>query len=574
MPRHCTPVLPWCDSMRVVASCCSGDLVPAELPQPVRFAVPAFLSIPATERFALFVDAPIASSDGLPVVDGVILLQIKVVENTFRLRHTATIHAIGVREAAQNKGVGSALLMRAVDLAVNYSIRDSTPGDFSWSPFSWRSYVEFFLARGPCLLNWDVLLLLCNHGWCVRRHGHSPSLTSDMSPSDIRYHRAQGAATSSMALVIRGPSISLDGPLLYPGVQSGRALFKSPSELADPPPSSSATSNRTRDRWDCSYSINSAIRRGTLALSQSSSTYPLPGTGLLPFTASLLECQKLESYLEDSSNHSYGVDVGEDGEKFYTHTLHCTVGRNSNVILKGYHMYGTLNGKHDPALQSARTLKTFSKASIRAVVEELPGCAGILQAAMSRLGHGDISVKELSGMVKHVHLLLLDSTSQVDFGWHEDTYDLYIQDNLRDTLLSVIVQLSATFTTAMQLHGFAYHEYGGQGSGVIFHGRAVHRSIPRIRVPPHCAVWKIAFFVDARQFQGGPRKRPREPSAPVPSAEEPGGNSFFEQLDGARADESQVRLCASKPCPPTLWRPIPPPPAFLAVNLDAEEGTL
>jgi hypothetical protein len=299
---------------------------------------------------------------------------------------------------------------------------------------------------------------------------------------------------------------------------------------------------------------------------------------LLPFTAPLLECQKLESYLEDSSNHSYWVDVDADGEPNYKHSLRCTVGRSSNIILKGYHMYGTLNGKHYPALQSARTLKTFSKASIRAVVEELPGCAGILQAAMSRLGHGDLSKEQLSNIVKHVHFLLLDSTSQVDFGWHEDTYDLYVQDNVRDTLLSVIVQLSATFTTAMQLHGFAYHEYGGQGSGVIFHGRAVHRSIPRIRVPPHCAVWKIAFFVDARRFQGGPCKRPLVPSAPVPSAEEPGGNSFFKQRDSARADESQVRLCASKPCPPTLWRPIPSPPhplpALLAVNLDAEEGTL
>ena len=498
MPRHRTPVLPWCDSMRVVSCCRSGDLVPADLPESARFAVTAFSSIPAAERFALFVDARNASSGVAAVVDGVILLQIKAVEGT--LHYTATIHAIGVREAAQNKGMGSALLMRAVDLAVSHSLRDSAPGGYSHALPRAKSYVELFLARGPCLLNWDVLLLLCNHGWCVRRHVQSPSRTSDMSASDIRYHRAAGTVTSSMALTVRGPSISLDGPLLYPGVKSGRGLFKTPSVLAAPPPSIDAGSKRTRDRWDCSYSINSAIRRGTLALSQSSSTYPLPGTGLLPFTAPLLECQKLESYLEDSSNHSYGVDVGLNGELVYKHLLHCEVGHSSSVILKGYHMYATLNGKHDPALQSARTLKTFSKASIKAVVEELPGCAGILQAAMSRLGHGNMSIEQLSDMVKHVHMLLLDSTSQVDFGWHEDTYDLFVQDQLRDTLLSVIVQLSATFTTAMQLHGFAYHEYGGQGSGVIFHGRAVHRSIPRIRVPPHCAVWKIAFFVDARRF--------------------------------------------------------------------------
>ena len=173
MPRRCTPVLPWCDSMRVVSCCRSGDLVPAELPESVRFAVTAFLSIPAAERFALFVDARNASSGVAAGVNGVLLLQIKDVEGS--LRHRATIHAFGVRAAAQNKGMGSALLMRAVDLAVNHSIRDSTPGGFSHACPPVGSYVEFFLARGPCLLNWDVLLLLCNHGWCVRRHGQSPS---------------------------------------------------------------------------------------------------------------------------------------------------------------------------------------------------------------------------------------------------------------------------------------------------------------------------------------------------------------------------------------------------------------
>lgn len=479
--------------MRVVSCCGSSDLVPADLPESVRFAATAFLSVPAAERFALFVDARNASSGAAAVVDGVVLLQIKADEG--KLHHTATVHAIGVREAAQNKGMGSALLMRAVDLAVNRSVRDSTPGGFSHALPRANACVEFFLARGPCLLKWDVLLLLCNHGWCVRQ----PSQTRDMLPADIRHHRAAGTVTSSMALLIRGPSMSLDGPLLYPGVASGRGLFKAPSELDAPPPPMDANFKKKRDRWDCSYDINSAIRRGSLPLSQLSSTYPLPGTGLLPFNAPLLECQKLESYLEDARNHSHGVRVAEDGELIYEHSLRT---HSSNVVAKGYHQYATLNGKHDPALQSARTLKTFSKASIKAVVEELPGCAGILQAAMSRLGHGEISIEQLSDMVKHVHMLLLDSTSQVDFGWHEDTYDLYVHDNMRDTLLSVIVQLSATFTTAMQMHGFAYHEYGGQGSGVIFHGRAVHRSIPRIRVPSHCAVWKIAFFVDARRFHG------------------------------------------------------------------------
>ena len=173
------------------------------------------------------------------------------------------------------------------------------------------------------------------------------------------------------------------------------------------------------------------------------------------------------------------------------------------VALRGYYNYRTLNGAHYPELQSARTLRTVDLKSIAAALRDLPGLFGILQSAVARLGHPDLSLEQVIEMVRHVHILLLDHTSQVDFGWHKDTYDLFVQDNLRDTMLSVIVQLSATFTTAMQLHGFAYHEYGERGSGVIFHGRALHRSIPRVQVPPHRAVWKVAFFLDARRFWAG-----------------------------------------------------------------------
>lgn len=493
MPRHCTSVLPWRDSMRVVPSCSSSALLSADLPECVRFALAAFLSIPVAERFALFVHARNTSSDTSVVANGVVLLQLQT--GLGSVRHVATIHAIGVRDGSQDKGIASALLMRAVDLAVQQSIHDYLRGGCSPSIPPARSYVEFVLARGACLQHWDIILLLCHHGWCIRRQRQSPSQTSELSPADIRHHRAAGTWPASLALTVQGPLISLDGPLLYPGVESGRGLFKTPSELAAPPAQYTAGSKLTQDRWDCSYRINSAILRGTLPLSQISATYPLPGTGLLPFAAPLLECQELESYLEDRSKHVYEVDVDKRGEHVFEHFLRCPFGQ---AIMKGYQRYSTLNGKHDPTLQSARTLKTFSKQTIKAVIERVPGCAGILQAAMARLGHGDLSIEHLTDKVKHIHMLLLDSTSQVDFGWHEDTYDLLVQNNLRDTMISVIVQLSATFTTAMQVHGFAYHEYGGQASGVIFHGRAVHRSIPRVRVPPHRAVWKVAFFVDAR----------------------------------------------------------------------------
>ena len=232
MSRHCTPVLPWCDSMRVVWCRSSSDLVAAELPVCTRFAVAAFLSIPAAERVALFVDAPNTSSGVPAVANGVLLLQLKI--DSGSLRHAATIHAIGVREDAQDKGIANALLMRAVALAVQHSIHASIDVGSSLACPRAGSNVEFFLARGSCLHQWDVLLLLCNHGWRIRQHGQSPSHSSELSPSDIRDYRAERRLPMSLALTVRGPVISLDGPLLYPGVESGRVLFKAPSEL--PPP--------------------------------------------------------------------------------------------------------------------------------------------------------------------------------------------------------------------------------------------------------------------------------------------------------------------------------------------------
>ena len=173
------------------------------------------------------------------------------------------------------------------------------------------------------------------------------------------------------------------------------------------------------------------------------------------------------------------------------------------VVEGSQHHTATIHAIGVRQAEQNKGVAVSSTKSIHALLHDVPGCAGILIAAMSRLGHGDLSLEDLTQMVKHVHMLLLDSTSQVDFGWHEDTYDLDIHSGVRETMLSIIVQLSATFTTAMQLHGFAYHEYGGQASGIIFHGRALHRSVPRIRVPPHHSVWKVAFFVDARRLHVG-----------------------------------------------------------------------
>ena len=286
--------------------------------------------------------------------------------------------------------------------------------------------------------------------------------------------------------------MSVLGPLLYPGVESGIHVFKKPVELAPAP----ARNTPKGERWTRSYHINTLLAKGMYPLSADSGVHPLPSKGLLPFFANVRDCQVLEDYLADIAHHTFEVIEDKKGREIILHEL-CLPG---GTKLQGYMDYRTLNGDHDPTLQSTRTLKTSGKAQIRAALMELPGSLGILQSALERLGHGGFSVQELMEMVRHIHFLVLDHHAQVDFGWHEDTFDLFVNGDQRRTMLSIIVQLSATFTTAMQLWGFAYHEYAGQAAGVIFHGQALHRSVPRLRIPRHRAVWKIAYFVDARAF--------------------------------------------------------------------------
>lgn len=107
----------------------------------------------------------------------------------------------------------------------------------------------------------------------------------------------------------------------------------------------------------------------------------------------------------------------------------------------------------------------------RACLNELPGLSDILKAAFAHLGHPCMTVQRLTEVCIHIHFLLLDMHSQVDFDWHEDTWDISIQESKRNHMLSIITQLSATFSTAMQVFGFGYHEYAGQGAGTIFQSR-------------------------------------------------------------------------------------------------------
>jgi GNAT superfamily N-acetyltransferase len=491
-------VTQWRSSVRVVPSYPAVKEYLKLLPDSTHLSAAAFCSVPAANRVALLVDAPSNPPTGLPTTAGIagaLLMEISCARNANVAQ--VKIHSLGVHESVQDRGLASALLMRAVDVAVAHVIDDPN----ETGAFVCASALSFCLADGHCRRNWDVLLLLLRHGWRIWTQG-----AAELLVGHAHRYRAEKRSVYEFDLTVAGPMVPLRGPVLYPGVQSGVQLFKKPVQLAAPPPRITSRG----EKWTKSYKINDNLQRGIIPLCVESGVRPLPAKGLLPFFANVRDCQVLEDYLADVANHTFNVTTDKHDREILVHKLRLPGGTE----LEGYMDYGTLNGKHDSLLQSVRTLKTKGKAQVHTALMELPGCRDILQSAMERLGHGGITVEQMTNALRHLHILNLDRHAQVDFGWHEDTYDLNVTESQRDTTLSIIVQLSATFTTAMQLWGFAYHEYPGQAAGVVFHGRALHRSVPRVHIPHHRSVWKIAYFVDASALPsrrvGAKSKKPCE----------------------------------------------------------------
>ena len=102
-------------------------------------------------------------------------------------------------------------------------------------------------------------------------------------------------------------------------------------------------------------------------------------------------------------------------------------------------------------------MRTSSPAEVKVSLAVMPGLKELLGEALKKIGLA-VQPGHLHEHVLHLHFLLLDEFSQVDFGWHEDTYDLYITGPKRDGVISIIIQLSTSFSTAMQVYGFPYYE--------------------------------------------------------------------------------------------------------------------
>ena len=446
------------------------DVFAFEHPQETRSSIASFRGVPAANRVILTAHSKTAAH---PV--GMLLVEVcpnAGGSNTSRLGCHATIHSLYVRPEARGSGMGNALMQRAVTFCAAVAARKCEQDASVSMRLTWR------LADGSCRRHPATLRLLLRHGWRV-------VLNAEKELSMPVLKRMEDADTdmNHVDVSVTGPTFPLDLPILRADCVCGMANFVAPDAM----PAAPSTPGMLR-LYESSFKINRQLILGKMPLLPLGTVFPAPNKGLLPFCAPLQACVDLEEYLSTPEHHSFS-----DAHGHLIHHLHV-----GDARLPGYEKYDAVNKLHVANAQSLRTSVANSEAKIEAAIYSLPGLALILQTGLRKIGLkiGN-APRALLQYVRHIHFLLLDGTSQVDFSWHEDTYDVDVSNKeVRDRYISIIVQLSATFTTAVQILNFPYHEYPGLGAGVIFHSRALHRSVSRVSIPNGHAVWKVAVFLD------------------------------------------------------------------------------
>ena len=468
---------PQWNNVRRVVGVEDDEICPSLVPEDARSSLHSLSRVPERFRFGVFAhdDASTtwdACGDPSEYV-GLLLFELKQPASPTG-GFTAIIHTFYVNPSCRHKGLGGSLIQHAFAMAVCH-VQELLKS----CSCSRRAVLTWELARGSCRRRPDTLLCLATQGWRVVQDGDKVLEMDTLS--DWLVHDKD---VSRLDVELFGPQTRVGVGLgcLSVAFPSGLSHFKTPQQLPAPPKD---------HRFKRSFQ-----------LCEETLMYPqpfLPGgvvtarddLGLLPFVVPILYCQQLESFLADASKHSLTTGKEKNsGQMFMEHRLHL----DDESSLIGYDKYSALNVTHWPELQGLRTLRTASIADVHKAIKVMPGLAQVLLEATDRIGLKLVQ-RELDKHILHLHFLYLDGTSQVDFDWHEDTFDLSIPSQKRDGVLSVIVQLSTSFSTAMQVHGFPYFEYKGQGCGVIFHGRCLHRTVSRQCVPSRYGVWKLAAFL-------------------------------------------------------------------------------
>ena len=156
----------------------------------------------------------------------------------------------------------------------------------------------------------------------------------------------------------------------------------------------------------------------------------------------------------------------------------------------GYYEYDHMAVPLDAPVQAARTTMANGTVALEAILlgeHAIPGLWDLLSSLLRSLSCDPRMWKQY---VKAFHGLILDSTMQTTFAWHEDTTTPPIGPHA----ITCNIQCSAEHETAFRILGFDPF-YCAPYSCAVFPSRAIHQSIPWASPPPGRRAVKAVFFL-------------------------------------------------------------------------------
>lgn len=348
------------------------------------------------------------------------------------------------------------------------------------SPFMPNDITWTVALPGSTLSRLQLCLLLSLNGFQFILDGHS-GLTIDTTL--LRRACKQDVAVDTDRLHV----LPFTESLLVPFSLSRADRFgcKNVDESLLQPPSQEMMSS-----FEKNFAVNCKLQIGKLTeqvvlVTEFEVKLPLKAEyGLVPFVLPTEPCRIIREYLNHAK--SYAKKRSSTGSLYPV----LVVGGEK---LSGYNSYPVVNGEHDPDRQLHCTIQASSRREVNACLEHIPGLSMLLKMIRKVLNCGNSRAEQLK--LAQLHFLRVDKTGQASFAWHTDEHDLRLGQHAMESLITVVVQLSAEVTTAVQMYSFKPYLYAGSGAAVAFHGGAMHRTIPWAK--GHLSslhIWKVAFF--------------------------------------------------------------------------------
>jgi len=387
---------------------------------------------------------------------------------TYGAKSKCQIVALAVIPTYRGKGLGQHLfnLLRAHAFYAASKKVDCPKEGKHW-------FLELAIGNGACSRRVSLLLLYAING---------ASVTAQAGEIQFSVQELSGLARAGKEVGEQHPDLQVHFPLLdlcepymdsrpFPvlaTVSSCNLRFLTPKEV--PPPPHWWDVAKVVDGWSyvSSFGVCYGLATGLYSIHR---ICPSLSTGCHQFLVWPGHCAQLEAYLQNPANH----EEATRGKPSSKHYLLLKQGGVEKFRLHGFSRYSITAAKqHSDFEQGSRTAVASQHTHFQKLAL-LPGWEGILVAISREFG---MTAKQLQDEMVGVHFFLQDELCQTTYGWHTDGVDIHLTPEQERTLTSVVVQLSAGSVTAMQVCGFGYQYYMGQGAAVAFHGGSLHRSIP------------------------------------------------------------------------------------------------